>query len=413
MRATKHNILCFFHNRRLAGRTVILCSHPAATFAYVLTSMLACCAHCYSAIFFVLLTALFARQIGKSHHQRYTEAPECMFFGRFAMRNSLLCGVLFLIPSSLPAQRLLVANQFDHTLLIIDPASRKTVATVGVDINGHEVIASPDGQFAYVPIYGNSGVGKPGTDGSTVEVIDIAAGRAVHIIDLGKPTRPHCAKFGPDGQLYVSAELAKAVDVIDPRTRKVVAELPTGQIDSHMLVLSPDGSRVYTANVFAGNVSVLDVPDRTLIATIPVSLSLQRISISPDGRTVYTHDQQKPRIALIDTASNKVAQWWDVPDMVYSSSPTPDGHWLIANAPSGKLFAIDTSSGKIAHTYDIPAALGETLVAPDSTHAYVSCPQAGTIEILNLKTWELEEPIKLTKGVDGLAFATTAATQAH
>lgn len=336
-----------------------------------------------------------------------------MFFGRFAMRNSLLCGVLFLIPSSLPAQRLLVANQFDHTLLIIDPASRKTVATVGVDINGHEVIASPDGQFAYVPIYGNSGVGKPGTDGSTVEVIDIAAGRAVHIIDLGKPTRPHCAKFGPDGQLYVSAELAKAVDVIDPRTRKVVAELPTGQIDSHMLVLSPDGSRVYTANVFAGNVSVLDVPDRTLIATIPVSLSLQRISISPDGRTVYTHDQQKPRIALIDTASNKVAQWWDVPDMVYSSSPTPDGHWLIANAPSGKLFAIDTSSGKIAHTYDIPAALGETLVAPDSTHAYVSCPQAGTIEILNLKTWELEEPIKLTKGVDGLAFATTAATQAH
>ena len=178
------------------------------------------------------------------------------------MKNTLLCCTLFLIPSSLPAQRLLVANQADHTLLIIDPASRKTVATVGVDINGHEVIASPDGQFAYVPIYGNSGVGKPGTDGSTVEVIDIAAGRAVHIIDLGKPTRPHCAKFGPDGLLYVSAELAKAVDVIDPRTRKLLAELPTGQMDSHMLVLSPDGSRVYTANVFAGNISVVDVPDR-------------------------------------------------------------------------------------------------------------------------------------------------------
>jgi len=324
------------------------------------------------------------------------------------MKNTLLCCTLFLIPSSLPAQRLLVANQADHTLLIIDPASRKTVATVGVDINGHEVIASPDGQFAYVPIYGNSGVGKPGTDGSTVEVIDIAAGRAVHIIDLGKPTRPHCAKFGPDGLLYVSAELAKAVDVIDPRTRKVLAELPTGQMDSHMLVLSPDGSRVYTANVFAGNISVVDVPDRTLIATIPVSGSVQRISMSPSGHTVYTHDQQKPRIALIDTATNKVSEWWGVPEVVYSSSPTLDGHWLIANAPSGKLFVIDTSSGRIAHTYDIPAALGETLVAPDGTHAFVSCPQAGTIEILNLQTWQLEEPIKLTRGVDGLAFAAPA-----
>jgi hypothetical protein len=69
---------------------------------------------------------------------------------------------------------------------------------------------------------------------------------------------------------------------------------------------------------------------------------------------------------------------------------------------------IDTSSGKIAHTYDIPAALGETLVAPDGTRAFVSCPQAGTIEILNLQTWQLEEPLKLTRGVDGLAFAATA-----
>jgi hypothetical protein len=28
--------------------------------------------------------------------------------------------------------------------------------------------------------------------------------------------------------------------------------------------------------------------------------------------------------------------------------------------------------------------------------AYVSCPQGGTIEILNLKDWKLEEPIRLT-----------------
>jgi hypothetical protein len=35
----------------------------------------------------------------------------------------------------------------------------------------------------------------------------------------------------------------------------------------------------------------------------------------------------------------------------------------------------------------------------------VSCPQAGTIEVLDLKTWQLEKPIQLTRGVDGLAFA--------
>jgi YVTN family beta-propeller protein len=321
------------------------------------------------------------------------------------MKSSLALFSLFLFPLILSAQNLLVANQGDHTLLVIDTASRKTLATVGVDINGHEVIASPDGKLAYVPIYGNAGIGSPGTDGSTVEIIDIASGRAMHIIDLDKRVRPHCAKFGPDGMLYVSAELAKAVDVIDPKTQKVIAEVPTGSNDSHMLAISPDGARAYTSNVFAGSVSALDLHKRALITTIPVAGRVQRISISPDGRSVYTHDQQKPRIAVIDTSKNTVEKWWDVPSVVYSSAATPDGHWLIANALSGKLFVLDTSSGKVQHTYDIPAASGEAIVAPDGSLAYVSCPQAGTIEVLNLKTWQLEKPIQLTKGVDGLAFA--------
>lgn len=321
------------------------------------------------------------------------------------MKSAAALFGLFLVSPVLSAQNLLVANQGDHTLLVIDTASRKTLATVGVDINGHEVIASPDGKLAYVPIYGNAGIGSPGTDGSTVEIIDIASGRAIDIVDLGKRVRPHCAKFGPDGMLYVSAELAKAVDVIDSKTLKVVAEVPTGSNDSHMFVITPDGARAYTSNVFAGSVSALDLHKRRLIATIPVAGKVQRISISPDGRSVYTHDQQQPRIAVIDTSKNTLEKWWDVPSVVYSSAATPDGHWLIANALSGKIFVVDTSSGEVAHSYDIPAASGEAIVAPDGTLAYVSCPQAGTIEVLNLKTWQLEKSIQLTKGVDGLAFA--------
>ncbi len=321
------------------------------------------------------------------------------------MRSFLLFVSMLIFSSMALAQNLLVANQSDHTLLVINPSTRKTLATVGVDINGHEVIASPDGKLAYVPIYGNAGIGRPGTDGSTVFVVDVTSGRTIHVIDLGKPVRPHCAKVGPGGMLYVSAELAKAVDVIDPRTMQVVGALPTGQTDSHMFVITPDGSRIYTSNVFAGSVSVVDVRKHTLITTIPVAKMIQRISISPDGRWVYTHDQDQPRIAVIDTSTNAVAKWWDLPAGVYSSAPTPDGKWLVANASSGKLLVVDTTSGKTVHTYAIPEGTGATIVSPDGSHAYASCPQAGTIEVLNLKTWELEEPIRLTKGVDGMAFA--------
>jgi YVTN family beta-propeller protein len=309
-------------------------------------------------------------------------------------------------PAPEPVHRLLlVANQGDHTLLIIDPGTRVQLAKISVGVNGHEVIASRDGKFAYVPIYGNAGVGKPGTDGSTIDVINIKERKLEATIDLGKPLRPHRVEVGADGMLYVTAELDNALAVVDPTTKKIVAEIPTGVTQSHMFVLTPDGKRAYTANVSTGTVSVLDVAKRSLITTIEVAKHVQRISISPDGRRVFTHDQDAPQIAVIDTTTNKVASWIKLPATVYSSQPTPDGKMLVANSASGKIFVIGLGDMKVSGTYDIPPAIGEVLITPDGERAYVSCPGAGTIEVLNLKEQKMEAPFTLTKGVDGLAWA--------
>jgi YVTN family beta-propeller protein len=319
--------------------------------------------------------------------------------------GGLLCLSLTLLAPSLRGQGyLFVANQVEHTALLIDLDSRKTIAATGVDINGHEVAVSSDGRFGYVPIYGNSGVGKPGTDGGTIEIVNLQSGRAIDIINLPKPVRPHCAKFGPDGLLYVTAELANAVYAIDLQSRKVVAEIPTGYPESHMLVISPDGALAYTANVASGTISVLDLRKHALVKVIPVAKKVQRLSLSPDGKWLFTHDQDAPRIAVIDTSSNAIARWIDIPSSVYSSQPTPDGKHLVADSPDGKLFVVGLSTGSLEKTYDIPAALGEVTLTPDGSQAYVSCPQAGTIEVLNLREGKLEQPIRLTKGVDGLAW---------
>jgi YVTN family beta-propeller protein len=309
------------------------------------------------------------------------------------------------LPAPAAHGMLVVANQREHTALLIDPETRQELAKVTVGVNGHEVAVSPDSRFAYVPIYGNSGVGKPGTDGATIDIVDLHERKLAATIDLGKPLRPHRAEFGPDGLLYVTAELAKAVDVIDPGTRKVIREIPTGAIESHMIVISPDGRRAYTANVAAGSVSVLDLKQRALVTVIPVAKTVQRISISSDGKRVFTHDQDTARIAVIDTSTNKVASWISLPATVYSSSVTADGRKLLAASPSGKIFVIDLATRELEQSFDIPAALGELLITPDGKSAFVSCPQAGTIEVLDIPGQKLLQPIKLTQGVDGLAWA--------
>jgi DNA-binding beta-propeller fold protein YncE len=108
---------------------------------------------------------------------------------------------------------LLVANKADQTLSIVDPDAARELAAVPVGgITAHEVAASPDGHLAWVPIYGDSGVGMPGSDGRAVNLIDLDLQRIVSRVDLGQPTRPHCAVFGPkDGRLYVTAELTNSL----------------------------------------------------------------------------------------------------------------------------------------------------------------------------------------------------------
>jgi YVTN family beta-propeller protein len=302
---------------------------------------------------------------------------------------------------------LVVANQFEHTALLVDPDTRREVAKIVVGVNGHEVTVDKDSRYAYVPIYGNSGVGKPGTDGASIDVIDIRERKLAYSIDLGKPLRPHEPRFGPDGHLYITAELSQSLDAIDTSTRKIVAENPTGEPESHMFVIRPGPDRVtaYTANVHSGTVSVLDIAHHKLITTIPVAKTVQRISIQPDGLYVFTHDQDAPRIAVIDCLSNNVSTWIDLPETVYSSEPTPDGHWLVAAGLHGHIFVIDLHTRKLARTFDAPTTLGKVLVRPDGQVAYVSFLTAGKIIVLDLNSWTLQPSIDLTPGVDGMAWA--------
>jgi len=290
----------------------------------------------------------------------------------------------------------------------VDPHAGQQIATVAEGgTTGHELVASPDGRTAYVPIYGDSGVGKPGTDGRNMIVVDIASRKVVGNVDFGHGVRPHCAVFGPkDGMLYVTTELDKTISIIDPRDLKIVGSIPTGQPESHMLAITADGKRGYTANVGPGTVSVLDMENRKTITVIPVAGVVQRIALSPDGKMAFTSDQTKPQLAVIDTASNKVKTWIPLPDAGYGTAPTPNGRWLVvAVRTANKVAVVDLSAMKVAQVIDVPAAPQEVLMRPDGQVAYVSCDASHKIAAIRTSDWTVEKLIDAGPGADGLAWA--------
>ncbi|HZS56725.1 MAG TPA: cytochrome D1 domain-containing protein [Bryobacteraceae bacterium] len=303
---------------------------------------------------------------------------------------------------------LLVANQGSRDLSVMDPVSEQQIAAIPEGgVTGHEVIASRDGRTAYVPMYGNSGVGKPGTDGRNMVVIDIASRKVTGNVDFGHGVRPHCPKFNPkDGLLYVTTELDKSVTIIDPKTLKIVGSVPTGQDESHMLAISSDGRRGYTANVGPGTVSVLDLENRKTITVVPISGNTQRISITPDNSMVFTADQTKPQLAVIDTSTNQVKTWIPLPAPGYGTASTHDGRWLLVAVPRANTVAVvDLHTLKVVRTIDVPKAPQEVLVRPDDKVAYVSCNASAKVAVIDLNNWSVTKLMDAGKLADGLAWA--------
>jgi DNA-binding beta-propeller fold protein YncE len=303
---------------------------------------------------------------------------------------------------------LLVANKGDQTLGIIDPDTGKQVATVPEGgVTGHEVIASPDGQFAYVPIYGDSGVGKPGTDGRNMVVVDVASRKVVGNVDFAHGVRPHCAIVGPrDGLLYITTELDNAITIVDRHTLKIVGTIPTGKPESHMLAITRDGHYGFTTNVGSGTVSVLDMEARKTLTVIDVAPVVQRIALSADDRMAFTSDQTKPQLAVIDTAARKVKSWVALPGTGYGSAATPDGRWLVIAMPTiRKVGVLNLKTMQVDHTIDVPAAPQEVLVRPDGAVAYVSCDASKKVAEIRTSDWTVTRLIDAGPGADGLAWA--------
>jgi YVTN family beta-propeller protein len=312
--------------------------------------------------------------------------------------------------------RLWLVNQRDQTLLAISSGpDRAIIGRAVTGRNGHEIALSRDGRLAYVPIYGDSGLGRTGSDGSTIEVFDTSSLARVAIIDLGRPLRPHSVQVGRDGLLYVTAELANSVLVIDPGTRQVVGEIPTGRDQSHMLALSPDGRRGYTANVSSGTISTLDLVDRRLLAVVPAAPRIQRLSISPDGRHVYTHDLTRPQAVVIDTATNSVARTISLPGLGYASAPTPDGRFLVVASPqgdvgareenTGRVYVVDLRADVVVASFPMHGYPMAITISADGRRGYVSCLEGGVVAVLDLIHLRVDSLIQLTAGVDGMAMS--------
>ncbi|HEY9285626.1 MAG TPA: YncE family protein [Pyrinomonadaceae bacterium] len=327
-------------------------------------------------------------------------------------RGALLAAVLLLAvaaraqtpDAATTASHLLVLNKADNTLAIIEPESLKILGKVTVGEGPHEVVASRDGRTAYVANYGTQQV-----VGSTISVVDIAARKEVKRIDLGALRRPH-GIFEAGGKIYFTAEANRAVARYDPAADKVDWVMGTGANVSHMLVVTPDGKKVYTANMFSDTVTAVAVggpPTPPNIAHVAVGKTPEGIGISPDGREVWAANRAEGTISIIDTATDKLKETIQkFAALPFRVAFTPDGrHALVPDPEGGELVVFDAATRKVAGRVKIEGAPLGVVATSDSRRAYVTLGAKNGVAAVDLEKMAVTGTAETGKGPDGVAWA--------
>ena len=156
----------------------------------------------------------------------------------------------------------------------------------------------------------------------------------VALLALAMAFHPQRACRGPDGRASAASPV-------------VIATIGVGDSPAGVAV-SPDGSRVYTANFNGRSVSVVDAASKRLTATIPVGHFPYGVGCSPDGARVYATNSGDNSVSVIDARTNTVTK----PSRHGRRGPngiavSPDGlHVYAANFDGRSVSVID------AHTLD-------------------------------------------------------------
>jgi YVTN family beta-propeller protein len=327
---------------------------------------------------------------------------------------------------------LVVLSKGNLTLAVVDPVTLQVRGTAPSGPDPHETAVSADGRTAYVANY-NGG-------GNLISVIDLVSMTAKPPIDLGALRAPHGVWFAA-GKLWFTAETNKVIGTYDPAISAVDWVLGTGQNRTHMLIVTPDGQRVFTSNVNSATVSIIErtapaarggaaaagrnagpgspagrgrgaggrgggQPDWN-VTNVTVGLGAEGFDLSPDGKELWVGNAQDGTVSVVNAAEHRVTE--TIPANVTGANRlkfTPDGrHVLVSSLRQPDVIVLDVATRREVKRIPIGSGAAGIQMQPDGARAYVACTADNYVAVIDLRTLEVTGRIDAGRQPDGLAWA--------
>lgn len=195
----------------------------------------------------------------------------------------------------------------------------------------------------------------------------------------GEPHRsPIALALSPDGTRMLTAnQTAGTVSLVDVKAGKVLHEVPTGDKPAGVAI-ARDGRRGVVTHWYGYDLAVFEIADDRLVVVgkVEVGPEPRGVVLSGDGKTAYVAVGVANEVVRVDLDARKVTGRLAVGREPRSLALTPDGSkLLVSNARSSNLSLIAIEPWQVERTLPVEhegANLRQAAVSPDGKTGYVA-----------------------------------------
>ena len=293
------------------------------------------------------------------------------------------------------------------SLLSLPELELKSEIEVGLD--PRMLTFSADSKLLYVSNFG----------GNSISVVDVGQGSKTTEFPVGP--MPYAA-IAQKGILYVTEHALGKVSAYNANTGKLRSQLEVDDFPAG-LALDPDAGRLYVTHLFSGKVSLVDLSNFTLEASISTGNNTnlsQFMLLDLAGKRAYLPQTRSnttnmelvfdatvfPMVNVLDLTSQKIVREERVSlDVGFRSVNMPFAVALdearqvlmVANAGSNDVSVIDLQSDKQLARLEVGANPRGILFDAQSNRAYVNNALDGTISVIDMQKIAVVESIRITE----------------
>jgi YVTN family beta-propeller protein len=301
--------------------------------------------------------------------------------------TSVLMALSPLTGHASPNFQIYVSNESSGDVTVINGRDNQVLGAIPVGKRPRGIHASPDGKTVYVALSGTPISAPPALD---------AKGN------------PIFQKGNDDDDDAVKADKsADAIGIVDVAQKKLLSKISAGS-DPEEFSLSKDGTRLYVSNEDVKTASVINIASGKVEHIVVVGQEPEGVATAPDGKRFYVTCEAGGEIYAIDTAAYTTAGHFKVNARPRSMDFMPGtGIGFIPSESAGELNVVDTANLTVLKIIALPPGSRpmKVKVASDGRRVYVSNGRAGTISVLDARTYELLNTIKVGVRPWGIAMS--------